>query len=116
MSKLYIIVEKTQDWEGMYPSDDVITIDEYLALQVTEDKRVRVINLCSAIKYLSRGYYCSLLAEARGHHVIPSVRTLIELSKKQLYRMTLDEDTLSGPTRPPRPAGDDALDLMRSIY
>ena len=43
-----------------------------------ESKR-RVLNLCDTEHYLSRGYYCSLLAEARQHKVLPSVQTINEL-------------------------------------
>ena len=32
-------------------------------------------------KYLSQGYYCSLLAEARQHKVLPSVNTINDLSE-----------------------------------
>ncbi len=39
-----------------------------------------VINLCPAYRYRSRGYYVSLLAEARGHRVIPSLETSEGLS------------------------------------
>ncbi|WP_339805734.1 RimK family protein, partial [uncultured Marinobacter sp.] len=53
--------------------------------------RVRVINLCQSAKYLSQGYYCSLLAEARGHHVVPSVMTLNDLGRKGLFSLQLDE-------------------------
>src|SRR5690606_276596 len=51
------------------------------------NRRVRVINLCQSAKYLSRGYYCSLLAEARGHHVVPSVMTLNDLGRKGLFSL-----------------------------
>ncbi len=54
-------------------------------------QRVRIINLCSSYRYLSDGYYCSLLAEARGHHVIPSVKVLNDLGKKSLYRLQLED-------------------------
>jgi glutathione synthase/RimK-type ligase-like ATP-grasp enzyme len=30
------------------------------------------------------GYYCSLLAEARGHKVIPSIKTILELERRSL--------------------------------
>lgn len=43
------------------------------------EPRTRIINLCDTERYLSRGYYCSLLAEARNHQVIPSVKTINEL-------------------------------------
>ncbi len=38
-----------------------------------------IINLCDTSRYLSEGYYCSLLAEARKHQVLPSVSTINDL-------------------------------------
>ncbi|OZG73527.1 glutaminyl transferase [Hahella sp. CCB-MM4] len=90
MSRLYIVVESLKDWTPYYPSEDVVTFDDYLAMPASRNGRVRVINLCRSYKYLSKGYYCSLLAEARGHHVIPSVRTLNDLEKRILYSMAFE--------------------------
>lgn len=45
----------------------------------------RVINLCWDYDYLSLGYYCSLLAEARGLRVIPSVNTMLDLNWKRIW-------------------------------
>ena len=76
-SQVVIIVERKEDWASYFPSEDIVTAQEYLE-QTRENesgKRVQVINLCRSYKYLGHGYYCSLLAEARGHKVIPSVRT-----------------------------------------
>src|SRR5690242_16931575 len=91
-SQLIIIVERKEDWASYFPSEDIVTAQEYL--EKTHDngqgKRVQVINLCRSYKYLGHGYYCSLLAEARGHKVIPSVRTISELTKKSLYGLSLD--------------------------
>ncbi len=42
-------------------------------------RSVRLVNLSRDCVYLGTGYYASLLAEARGHKVIPSVRTIIDL-------------------------------------
>jgi glutathione synthase/RimK-type ligase-like ATP-grasp enzyme len=53
--------------------------------------KVKVINLCADYSYLGYGYYCSLLAEARKQRVIPSVRTLLELRDRSLYRHALPE-------------------------
>jgi glutathione synthase/RimK-type ligase-like ATP-grasp enzyme len=54
-------------------------------------RSVRVINLSRDCVYLGTGYYASLLAEARGHKVIPSVRTILDLGRKSLYRFALPE-------------------------
>ena len=48
-----------------------------------------MINLCKSHAYLSLGYYCSLIAEARGHNVIPSISTLNDLSQQELTHLTL---------------------------
>ena len=91
MSRLLIVVDRAKDWAPYYPSEDVLTFDQYLQFTAPASSRVRVINLCQSARYLSRGYYCSLLAEARGHHVVPSVMTLNDLSRKGLFSLQLDE-------------------------
>lgn len=93
MSRLVIVVERKEDWTSYYPSEDVISVQEYLEQPNEDDsgKRVQVINLCRNYKYLGHGYYCSLLAEARGHRVIPSVRTISELARKALYSLALED-------------------------
>lgn len=92
-SQVIIIVERKEDWASYFPSEDVMSAQEYLEqpLEREAGKRVQVINLCRSYKYLGHGYYCSLLAEARGHKVIPSVRTISELTKKSLYGLALDD-------------------------
>lgn len=44
-----------------------------------DEPKIRIINLCDTEHYLSKGYYCSLLAEARDHRVLPSVKTINDL-------------------------------------
>jgi glutathione synthase/RimK-type ligase-like ATP-grasp enzyme len=85
MTAFFVVVENLTDWQPYYPSQDVITFKEYLEKGASlQDKRVRVINLCRGYRYLGTGYYCSLLAEARGHHVFPSVATISDLGRKDL--------------------------------
>lgn len=87
MSQAIILVDDPADWAAYYPARHLLSAREYLqATQgVCTDKKVQVINLCRSYKYLSPGYYCSLLAEARGQRVMPSVRTVNDLSRKALY-------------------------------
>lgn len=93
MSSHIIIVEKKSDWKAHYPAMHVITALDYLAqTDYFALKSAKVINLCRSYRYLSEGYYCSLLAEARHHKVLPSVRTLRDLSKKEIY--SLDTESL----------------------
>lgn len=73
----------------------IVDIDEYLTSeQYCNLKGAQVINLCHDYRYLSVGYYCSLLAEARNHRIIPSVKCMLDLSSKSMYGLdaaTLDE-------------------------
>ncbi|MGD0959817.1 MAG: RimK-like ATPgrasp N-terminal domain-containing protein, partial [Methylomonas sp.] len=92
MASTLLVVDDLSDWTPYYPSDQVITFEDYLAGGVIESgQRIRVINLCSSFVYLADGYYCSLLAEARNHHVIPSLKVINDLGKNALYRLQLED-------------------------
>lgn len=68
---------------------DVISFEKYLRDYPKQDEpRTRIINLCDTGDYLSKGYYCSLLAEARRHTVLPSVKTINDL--RALRRESVD--------------------------
>ncbi|MBA2779230.1 RimK family protein [Billgrantia kenyensis] len=96
MCPLRIVVDQQQDWQPYYPSEDLITADEFLALDrrhrsgIDQDRSTHVINLCGELDYLGTGYYVSLLAQARGQRVLPTVETLNELSRKALIDLRLD--------------------------
>ncbi len=94
MAKILILVDKIKDWTSYYPAENLMSSQDYLSrwdeLQHDPKTRFQVINLCRNYKYLSSGYYCSLLAEARGHHVIPAVKTLNDLSRHSIYTLDLD--------------------------
>ncbi|MBS7458820.1 RimK family protein [Coralloluteibacterium stylophorae] len=91
MTRLVIVVEKPSDWGSYYPSDNVVAAADYLREPIGEGERTQVINLCRSYKYLGTGYYVSLLAEARGHKVIPSVRTLADLRRRSLYGIDIED-------------------------
>lgn len=81
MSRLRIVVESSKDWSDFYPTSDVVSLDAYIKETRNVDRQ-RVINLCRRYNYQSTGYYCSLLAEARGHQVLPTVKNLGDLDRK----------------------------------
>jgi len=92
MSQTFIVIHKSKDWAAYHPSEQVISFADYMNKQEPGvASRTRIINLCRNFGYLSEGYYCSLLAEARGHKVIPSVQTLSDLDRRSLYRMHIDD-------------------------
>ena len=92
MSPLRIVVDRLADWRPYYPSDDLISAADYLAQEATgtQDSATQVINLCGGLDYLDTGYYVSLLAQARGQRVLPSVETLNQLSRKALVDLQLE--------------------------
>lgn len=51
----------------------------------------KVVNLCSRYEYLSKGYYCSLLAEARGMRCVPSAANAVTMNWKRHYQSSLPE-------------------------
>jgi glutathione synthase/RimK-type ligase-like ATP-grasp enzyme len=59
---------------------EVVSFDQYVTnYPKLNEPRTRIINLCDTAQYLSRGYYCSLLAESRQHKVLPSVNTINDM-------------------------------------
>ena len=93
MHKTLIVVDDVTHFEDT--GLNVITFQDYLAdFPKLNEPKTRVINLCDTEKYLSQGYYCSLLAQARKHRVLPSVNTINDL------RMA---DPSHGPVRLPLP-------------
>lgn len=77
MYKTLIVADDTAE---LPPLSNLIHFGDYLSdYPKLGEPRTRVINLCDTERYLSRGYYCSLLAESRQHQVLPSVSTINDL-------------------------------------
>jgi len=88
-----IIVETLSDLKFEGFEGEIIHVDDYLTGQkFLEEKNIQVINLCRQHSYLSVGYYCSLLGEARGHRVLPTVKSMLDLSRKSMY--SLDTESI----------------------
>lgn len=71
----------------------VMTTRDYLAHPAlfNGQLRPRIINLSRSTPIKSRMSYASLLAEARGHRIIPSVETMIDSSERRLYENAIPE-------------------------
>ncbi|MCB5228243.1 RimK family protein [Alishewanella sp. 16-MA] len=87
MAKLIIVVDKLQDWAPFYQYDGVMSLPDYLKWRPKQAQRVRVINLCRQAHYLGTGYYCSLLAEANNHHVMPSLRAFNKFNRHEISEL-----------------------------
>jgi glutathione synthase/RimK-type ligase-like ATP-grasp enzyme len=92
MTGWVILVDQPKDLPNAETPHKVITTSEYLARPRLFDMgRPKVVNLSRSYAYQSKGYYASLLAEARGHRVVPTVETMLELREQKLYEHALPE-------------------------
>ncbi len=92
MTGWVILVDQPKDFPNADTPHKVITTSEYLARpRLFDTGRPKLINLSRSYNYQSKGYYCSLLAEARGHRIVPTVETMLELREEKLYEHALPE-------------------------
>ncbi len=95
MIKHIVVSDKPLDF--LPPDADMLVISatDFISNKTNIDLRktpgVKVVNLCSNFDYLSKGYYCSLLAEARGMRCVPSVRNVVTLNWKRHYQSHLSD-------------------------
>ena len=94
----------------------MITTSDYLARPklFAGPGRPKIINLSRSYNYQSKGYYASLLAEARGHRIIPTVETMLELREHKLYEQALPDlqEALTAAATKARAAEKEAFDLL----
>lgn len=76
MNSVLIVIDSLDLWAPYCQTDSVITANQYLQDDELSKSSYLVVNLCSDLSYHSEGYYCSLLAQARRHRIIPSIETL----------------------------------------
>ncbi len=92
MTDWIILVDSSRDVAQADTPHKVLTVRDYLARpQLFRSHRPTIINLSRNTHHQSAGYYASLLAGARGHRVMPLVQTMLELSRKELYRDSLPD-------------------------
>ena len=95
-----IITEHPELLKLQSPDVAIVTPEDYISddsrdivpgFNLQSDSRIRIINLCNSYEYLSKGYYCSLMAEARGQRCVPPVDNIITMNWKRLSRVIHDE-------------------------
>ena len=83
-----IVIDRKHEWFEA-PDAAVVTARDYLAdPESGSEDGARVLNLCRTGRYQGRGYYVSLLAEARGQRPMPDVKTIGDL-KSETYVQAL---------------------------
>ena len=74
---VYLVVGRRSEWPFETPGVTLVTARDYLCDPgYAEAGPARVFNLCRTDRYQGRGYYVSLVAEARGHRPAPEVKTI----------------------------------------
>ncbi len=87
-----LVVENPKNWKLHIPGTTVVPAREYVAdPRYAELRRAKVFNFCRAYSYQSLGYYVSLLAAARGHLPLPSVKTLQDLRHTAILRIVSED-------------------------
>lgn len=88
----YIVVNQPEKWNFSIDKITVISSQDYLTNpKYALLKNARIFNLCKDYSYQSKGYYVSLLAEARGHLPIPTTKNIVDLKALKLVRIVSDE-------------------------
>ncbi|QCE41763.1 RimK family protein [Psychroserpens sp. NJDZ02] len=88
----YIVVNQPEKWHFSIENITVISSQDYLTNpKFSLLKKARIFNLCKDYSYQSKGYYVSLLAEARGHLAIPTVTNIVDLKTLKLVKIVSDE-------------------------
>jgi glutathione synthase/RimK-type ligase-like ATP-grasp enzyme len=79
MNALFV-VNRAKDWPFTVPGASIVSARAYLADSAySELEDARVFNLCPTDRYQGRGFYVSLVAQARGHQPVPDVKTIEDI-------------------------------------
>ncbi len=88
----FIVVDQPKSWHFLEENAKIISAKDYLTNpSYASLKNARVFNLCKNFSYQSKGYYVSLLAEARGHSPLPTVKNLVDLRALKLVKIVSEE-------------------------
>jgi glutathione synthase/RimK-type ligase-like ATP-grasp enzyme len=88
---IIFVVTHRRDWPFDLPGVKLVPARLYLTDPAYSDcGPAKVFNLCKTYRYQSRGYYVSLLAEARGHQPLPDVKAIEDLHAEGVMRMLAD--------------------------
>ena len=91
MSNL-IVVDNPKTWPLHVPGVPLVAAKTYLTEPTySEERNLRVFNLCRSYRYQSAGYYVSLLAMARGHKPLPSITTIQDMKNLSIARIVVED-------------------------
>lgn len=83
-----IVVREPKEFNLGVKGVEVVSSKDYLTHpRFASLGNTRIFNLARSYSYQSRGYYVSLLAEARGQKVIPSAKTILDLKNPSMVKV-----------------------------
>ena len=90
--RTFVVVNNPKDWDFNIEGVEIVAAKSYLTnIKYADIRGARIFNLCRSYKYQTTGYYVSLLAEARGHRVFPSVSTTQDFKSQTIIRSISDD-------------------------
>src|SRR3954469_17184003 len=92
MVKALFVVDSGELWPHEIPGADIAVASRYLAGAPYENGAYdRVYNLCDCGQYQGKGFYVSMIAEARGHQPVPNLRTIEDLGSGPVRELLAQE-------------------------
>ncbi|MGE9295903.1 MAG: RimK family protein [Puniceicoccales bacterium] len=92
MIPFLFVTERPERWADLFPDGALVGAREYLTNPVyAAGRTVRVVNLCASYRYQSKGYYVSLVAEARKHKPLPAIDTVQDTKLPSIIRVLSSE-------------------------
>ena len=86
--KKIIVVREPKEFNLGVKEVEVVSSRDYLTHpRFASMRNVRIFNLARSYTYQSRGYYVSLLAEARGQKVIPDAKAILDLRNPGMVKV-----------------------------
>ena len=94
--KTLIVTDRKEEWPFEIPGTAILTARRYFEEPESGlDGNIRVLNLCRTVRYQGRGYYVSLIAEARGQRPLPTAKTVEDLkSEAHVQALSAELETL----------------------
>ncbi len=92
MDNWVLVADQPRDLDARDLPHIIVSSDDYVTRPyMLGGARQKLIILARSYNYQTAGYYCALLAEARGHRVMPNVETMLDLRSRAHYEHALPE-------------------------
>ena len=92
MDSWVLVADQPRDLVARDLPHVIVSSEDYVARPyMFGGARQKIIILGALLQLSDAAYYCALLAEARGHRVMPSVETMLDLRSRAHYEHAFPE-------------------------